>query len=119
MFSRLDFKHCCKLLKEKYFAGLIDDESILILSPNAKEYCACIFDKDNESELYLYRLLTREEYNEINSLRLAESWSVEANDKHTGFALIYEKCYSHSPTIKEISKDLVQAMDYLVKEVET
>ena len=122
MFTKADYKGCCVMLKEKFFAGLIDDESILILSPNGKEYCASVFNKDDEKsdgELYLYRLLTREEHDEIKSLQLPENWLVQANEKQTEFALIYEKYYRVLPTIDEITMDILNAINYVVKEVET
>ncbi len=123
MFEKKDYKSCCEVIKRNgFFAGLMDDESILILSPpKEKEYCACIFNKDDgctDDELYLYRLLTREEYDGFNSCKLAENWSVQTNEKQTGFALVYEKYYPVLPDIDEIAMDILNAINYIVKEVE-
>lgn len=120
MLAQSEYRRCCELIKTKYFAGLIDEESILILSPNGKEYCACIFDVKPDSELYLYRLLNLEEYDKIKPLQLAENWFIEANEKHTEYALIYEKFYSSGlPSVDEIATDTLYAINYIIKEIET
>ena len=120
LYTKSNYVCCCEIIKRKgYFAGLIDDESVLVLSPNANEYCASLFDKhDGTYELYLYRLLSKAEYNYYNKdvSALGKHWSLDTNAKSTAFALVFSKTFSYIPTVNEFTEEILSAIN-IIKDV--
>ena len=100
-----------KIIKRNgYFAGLIDDESILILSTNGNEYCVSLFKENGEYEIYMYRLLSETEYKRYKKLKFGGRWRTETNNPSTAFAMVFSKTFSYLPSVNELTSTVISAL---------
>ena len=94
-------------IREKYFT--MPTENGFLIATSQGEYTLLLL--NDNTELYLYRLLDKAEYKKFKKNGLPDGWVLETNPTKMEFAMVYIHSFEKRPTAAMLQKQVFFAID--------